>query len=289
MQNITWSEQKQYSNLYLWNTPMQREHRPSHNLCLISWNINGIRSVYRKGFLQWLEAVAPDILCLQEIRAASSPIDDGYLQSLGYFTYWNAGAKAGYSGTALLSLAKPLAVNFGLGDNKFDREGRTIIAEFPNFTLINCYFPNGNRNPDRLSFKLDFYLAFLSKCMQLLACNHRLIVCGDLNTAHKDIDLAHPESHRKKSGFLPEERLWIDKITEAGLIDTFRYFYPGLSGKYTYWSNTTHSRERNSGWRFDYFFIAQNLVEQMVDAFILSEVAYSDHCPVGIRLKATDG
>jgi len=257
----------------------------SKDLSILSWNVNGIRAVYRKGFLTWLASTAPDILCLQETRARSRQLVNDLAQPRGYYAYWNDATRAGYGGTALLSREEPLSIEFGLGDARFDQEGRTIIAEYPDFTLINCYFPNGSRSHSRLSFKLDFYDRFLAKCEELRSQGHTVIFGGDLNTAHKEMDLAHPESNRRKSGFLPEERRWIDKVIEAGYVDTFRYSYPGLCAHYTWWSYTANSRERNVGWRFDYFFIVREAIDRVTDASITSEVTYSDHCPVGILLQ----
>jgi len=212
-------------------------------------------------------------------------LSDDLVQPAGYYAYWNSATRPGYSGTALLSREKPLSVEFGLGEIEFDQEGRTIVAEFPDFTLINCYFPNGNRDYGRLAFKIGFYEAFLAKCEKLRAQGYTLLFGGDLNTAHDEIDLAHPKSNKNRSGFLDEERKLIDKFIEAGYIDTFRYFYPSLTEQYTWWSYTAGSRECNSGWRFDYIFVAREGLARVRDAFIMSDVKYSDHSPVGVRIK----
>ncbi|MEW5961644.1 MAG: exodeoxyribonuclease III, partial [Chloroflexota bacterium] len=190
-----------------------------------------------------------------------------------------------YSGTALLSRRQPLSIQFGLGLAEFDREGRTIIAEYPDFTLLNCYFPNGGRDHSRVPFKLAFYDAFLDKCERLRGQGQPVIFCGDVNTSHHEIDLAHPKANEKTTGFLPEERAWLDKVVEAGYIDTFRHFYPDLAGQYTWWSMPTKARERNIGWRLDYFFVSPDLVGRLVGAFILPDIIGSDHCPVGLRLR----
>jgi exodeoxyribonuclease III len=253
---------------------------------LLSWNVNGIRSVHNKGvFLPWLARAAPDILCLQETRASSDQLPPELAQPAGYFSYWHSGDRKGYSGTALLSRAAPLSVQFGLGLEEFDREGRLIIAEYPTFTLLNCYFPNGGRDHSRLQFKLAYYAAFLNKCEQLRAQGRAIIFCGDVNTAHRPIDLANPRSNQNTSGFLPVERAWLDRFVAAGYVDTFRRFYPDLAGQYTWWLMIARARERNIGWRIDYFFAAQEIIRRVVDAFILPEVTGSDHCPVGIRLE----
>ncbi|MCL0029710.1 exodeoxyribonuclease III [Dehalococcoidia bacterium] len=267
----------------------QRYGTETRNISLFSWNVNGIRAAHRKGFVVWLANTVPDILCLQETRARVSQLNSDLARPTGYYAYWNSAAtRAGYSGTALLSRDKPLSVEFGLGDVRFDQEGRTIIAEYPDFTLVNCYFPNGNSSHSRLLFKLDFYEAFLAKCEELRSEGHTVVFCGDLNTAHKEIDLANPQSNRRKSGFLPEERRWIDRVIETGYVDTFRYLHPSLAEQYTWWSYRAHSRGRNVGWRFDYFFTVREAVERVTDAFIVSEVALCDHCPIGIRLQVNN-
>ena len=255
------------------------------NLTLLSWNVNGVRAIHRKGFLTWLKDAAPDILCLQETKAMESQLPAELGQPAGYHAFWNSAQRKGYSGTALLTREQPLSVQFGLGLEEFDQEGRTIIAKYPLFTLINCYFPNGSRDHSRVPFKLAFYDAFLDKCEQLRRRGQPVIFCGDVNTAHNEIDLAHPKANQKTTGFLPEERTWLDQVVEAGYVDTFRHFHPNLPEQYTWWSMPTRARERNVGWRLDYFFVAQELLEYVTDAFIFPEVMGSDHCPVGLRLK----
>jgi exodeoxyribonuclease-3 len=254
-------------------------------LTLMSWNVNGIRAVHNKGFLDWLAQTAPDILCLQETRAEEGQLAPALAQPPGYRGYWNASRrKKGYSGTALLTRSEPLEVSFGLGVDEFDQEGRTVIARYPAFTLINCYFPNGGRDHGRVPFKLAFYEAFLEKCEALRAQGQAVIFCGDVNTSHQEIDLSHPKANQNTTGFLPAERAWIDRVVEAGYVDTFRYFYPDLPEQYTWWSVPTRARERNIGWRLDYFFIVREALERVTGAFILPDVSGSDHCPVGISL-----
>ena len=253
---------------------------------LLSWNVNGIRAVHNKQiFLPWLARAAPDILCLQETRAGREQLPLELAGPAGYFVYWHSGDRKGYSGTALLSRTEPLSVEFGLGLEEFDREGRLIIAEYPTFTLLNCYFPNGGRDHSRLQFKLAYYEAFLDKCEQLRTQGRAVIFCGDVNTAHRPIDLANPRANQNTSGFLPVERAWLDRLKAAGYVDTFRHFYPELAGQYTWWLMAARARERNIGWRIDYFFAAGEIIRRVVDAFILPEVTGSDHCPVGIRLE----
>lgn len=254
-------------------------------LTLLSWNVNGIRAVVRAGFAEWLAKTAPDILCLQETRAEAHQVSADISEHGGYHTFWNASkARKGYSGTGLMTRQAPLDVQYGLGVEEFDQEGRTIIAEYPGFTLINCYFPNGSRDHSRVPFKMAFYEAFLERCEALRAAGRRVIFCGDVNTAHREIDLARPRENRNTTGFLPEERAWLDRITDLGYVDTFRHFYPELAGQYTWWHQMTAARERNVGWRIDYFFAAPEATGMVEDAFILAEVRGSDHCPVGIRV-----
>lgn len=252
---------------------------------LLSWNVNGVRSIQRKGFLAWLANSGPCILCLQETKASKSQLRRDLAQPEGYYAYWNSAGRAGYSGTALLSREEPISVDFGLGIAEFDQEGRTITAKYVDFTLINCYFPHGGRDHSRIPFKLAFYDAFLSKCEKLRSQGETVIFCGDINTAHKEIDLARPKQNEKNTGFLPEERLWLDKVIKAGYVDTFRHFHPSLVDQYTWWSSRTKAREHNIGWRLDCFFVVSEAIERITDAFILSDVMGSDHCPVGIRLR----
>jgi exodeoxyribonuclease-3 len=260
----------------------------TQTITLLSWNVNGIRAVHKKGFLDWLAEADPDIVCLQETRAEEAQLPAVLAQPAGYHGFWNGSRrKKGYSGTALLTRPEPLDVQFGLGIDEFDQEGRTIIARYPTFTLINCYFPNGGRDHSRVPFKLAFYDAFLEKCEGLRAQGQAVIFCGDVNTSHQEIDLARPKDNRNTTGFLPEERAWIDRVVEAGYVDTFRHFYPDLTGAYSWWSMPTRARERNVGWRLDYFFVAGEGMDRVVDAFITPEVVGSDHCPVGLRLRIT--
>jgi exodeoxyribonuclease III len=254
-------------------------------ITILSWNVNGMRAIHKKGFLTWLAQANPDILCLQETKCDESQLPAEVAHPAGYHALWHCATKKGYSGTALLSREVPLSVQVGLGLPEFDQEGRTIITEYPTFTLINCYFPNGSRDHSRVPFKMAFYEAFLDKCQELRARGQTVIFCGDVNTAHKEIDLAHPKSNQKTTGFLPEERTWMDQLVGAGYVDTFRHFHPNLAGQYTWWSMVTAARARNVGWRIDYFFIAAEGLARVEDAFILPEVMGSDHCPVGIRLR----
>ncbi len=253
-------------------------------LKLISWNVNGIRAIAKKGFHEWLKKENPDILCLQETKAWEEQLDDSLTKIDGYTSYFSEASKKGYSGTAIYTKEKPFSVKHGIGIEKFDSEGRFVIAEYPNFTLFNIYFPNGKRDNERLQYKLDFYEAFQKYADDLTKQGKNVIVCGDVNTAHKEIDLARPKPNEKSSGFLPIEREWIDRFLKAGFIDTLRMFNTNAE-IYTWWDMITRARTRNVGWRIDYFFISQSLKDNITNAYTLPDVMGSDHCPVGIELQ----
>ena len=253
---------------------------------LLSWNINGIRAAERNGFCDWLSREAPDILCLQETKAQPAQLSDALRNPPGYHAFWNHPERKGYSGVAIYTKEKPVKVDFGFTAPHLDLEGRVIMSEYPGFILYNIYFPNGKMGDARLQYKMDFYEAFLDYTRPLRQAGRRLIVCGDFNTAHKEIDLAHPRENAKTSGFLPVERAWMDKFITEGFVDIFRQ-YNKEPGQYTWWDTISRARERNVGWRIDYFFVTENLVASVTSAFIMPEVMGSDHCPVGITLKMT--
>lgn len=246
---------------------------------LLCWNVNGIRAVMKRGFLDWLARESPDVLCLQETKATPSDLPEELLEPTGYYSYWNYPERKGYAGVATFSREKPLKVQNGFGMPEFDREGRVIISEHSGFTLFNIYFPNGKQSEERLKFKLDFYDAFLEYIEPLRLKGEKLIICGDYNTAHQEIDLARPKENSKISGFLPVERVWLDRLVACGYIDTFRHFNKE-SGQYTWWDMKSRARERNVGWRIDYFFVTENLKSHLVKAAIMPEVTGSDHCPI---------
>lgn len=255
-------------------------------LHLYSWNVNGIRSALGKGFLTWFDAVTPDVLCLQEVRAEEHQIDPALLAPLGYQAIWNPSrARKGYSGTAILSRHPVREVEFGLGDEAFDVEGRTIIAHFDDFVLLNAYFPNGRNDLSRVGYKLEFCDLFLERCDRFRAQGRRVVFCGDLNTSHRPIDLARPKENEKNTGFLPEERAWIDRVCEAGYLDTWRLLEPETADRYTWWAMRMRARERNVGWRLDYFFVDDELRDAVRGARIHDQVTGSDHCPVELELE----
>jgi exodeoxyribonuclease-3 len=250
---------------------------------MLSWNVNGMRSVVRKGFLEWLKHQSPDFLCLQETKSRPEQLKSELIEPEGFNTYWNFPERKGYGGVALFSRQVPLRVDYNFPASGLDLEGRIIIARYPDFVLLNVYFPNGKQGDIRLRYKLDFYEAFLGFIDSLKARGSRLIICGDFNTAHSEIDLARPRANAKVSGFLPIERAWMDKLVSHGYIDTLRYFHKE-SGLYSWWDLKTGARDRNVGWRIDYFFITEDLIPALSGAFIMPHVTGSDHCPVGIIL-----
>ncbi|OQX87727.1 exodeoxyribonuclease III [candidate division KSB1 bacterium 4484_87] len=253
---------------------------------LLSWNVNGIRAVHKKNFMEWLHNDQPDILCLQETKAQDDQIPKDISEAEGYEFYHAAAERKGYSGVAMLTKFMPVSVNSGMGIAELDSEGRLLQADFGKFILLNIYFPNGKQSKERLQYKMDFYDAFLDYADRLRAEGKKIIICGDVNTAHKEIDLAHPKENEKRSGFLPEERAWIDRLLAHGFVDTFRMFVKE-GGHYSWWDMRTRARDRDIGWRIDYFFVSEDLTGDVKNAFIEKEVLGSDHCPVGIELDAS--
>lgn len=253
-------------------------------LRLISWNVNGIRAAYKKGLLDWFKKEKPDILCIQETKAHPEQLTEDLLSVDGYKSFFSSAEKKGYSGVVTYSRSEPVGVKNGLGVKKFDSEGRFIITEYKEFFLFNIYFPNGKASKERLDYKMEFYETFLKHLKKLLKQGKKIVICGDVNTAHKEIDIARPKENEKISGFLPIERKWIDRFLGTGFIDTFRVFNQEPDN-YTWWDMITRARERNVGWRIDYFYISENLRKNLKSAFILSNVMGSDHCPIGIELK----
>jgi exodeoxyribonuclease-3 len=246
--------------------------------------VNGLRAIYRKGFPDWLMKDSPDILCLQETKLREDQVPEGLKDPLDYLSYFSSGDRSGHGGVALFTRSRPQAVRLGLGIEGFDDEGRAIVADYEEFLLFNVYFPNGKASSQRLQYKLEFYDRFLDLVDGLKAKGKRIVICGDLNTAHREIDLARPKQNEKVSGFLPVERAWMDKLISHGFLDTFRLFCQEAD-HYSWWDIKTRSRERNVGWRIDYFFVSDDLRDNVESAFILKEVPGSDHCPVGIELK----
>lgn len=245
---------------------------------LISWNVNGLRAVLGKGFLDFFDAEKPDILCLQETKLSEGQLD---LELEGYIPYFNYAEKKGYSGTAVYTRIKPLNVTYGIGIDVHDHEGRVITLEFPGCYLVNVYVPNSQKELARLQYRMEWEDAFRNYVVSLDKIKP-VIICGDLNVAHKEIDLKNPKSNRMNAGFTDEERNKFTELLEAGFIDTFRHFYPDKEGAYTWWSYMFKAREKNAGWRIDYFCVSKKLEDKIKDAIIYSHVLGSDHCPVGL-------
>ncbi len=247
---------------------------------LVSWNVNGLRACVKKGFLDYFEDVDADIFCVQEIKLQEGQID---LDLRNYYQYWNYAKKKGYSGPAVFTKDKPLSVKYGLGIEEHDNEGRVITLEFEDFYLVNVYTPNSQRELARLDYRMNWEDDFRNYLKELDFIKP-VILCGDLNVAHKEIDLKNPSSNKKNAGFTDEERGKMTKLLGSGFIDTFRYFYPDKEDAYTWWSYITRARERNAGWRIDYFIVSERLKDRLKDAQIHSEIMGSDHCPVVLEI-----
>ncbi|PCI36349.1 MAG: exodeoxyribonuclease III [Elusimicrobia bacterium] len=257
----------------------------SKNYRVLSWNVNGIRAVAKKGFLEWLPSSKGDIVCLQETKALPEQLTDEIKNIKKYRSSFHSAERKGYSGVAIYSKPEVRTIEGSLGEPEFDREGRVLVHHYPEFTIFNVYFPNGKSRQDRLDYKMRFYAWFLNLMKRYRRKGIKnLVVCGDVNTAHKEIDLSRPKENSKTSGFLPEERAWIDKFLEAGFIDTFREFDTG-GENYTWWDMITRARDRNVGWRIDYFFISESLRKNLKSARILPDIMGSDHCPIEIQLQ----
>lgn len=253
---------------------------------IVSWNVNGLRSLAKDGYWEsFLTATKPDIFCLQETKAEPGQLSEAFLSPAGYSAFFSSSeVRKGYSGVALYSRVEPLRVIYGMGIKEFDQEGRVVGAEFDDFWLINAYFPNGGQGPERLDYKLRFYDAFLT-FIEKLRREKPVIFCGDVNTAHEEIDLARPKENEENTGFLPEERAWIDEVVDAGYIDTYRHFHPHTKEAYSYWDMKTRARDRNVGWRLDYFFASSELAARIKKAEIHPDIFGSDHCPISITLS----
>lgn len=251
---------------------------------IVTWNVNGIRAALGKGALERVWDLAPDVLCLQEVKARPEQLTAEQAGQLKLPHIWNPAGRAGYSGVATLYKEAPLEVQLGLGEPKFDAEGRVISTLHPGFRLFNIYFPNGQRGHDRVEFKLEFYAVLLDLCDKLNEKGENLIITGDFNTAHMPIDLKNPKSNEKTSGFLPEEREWVQKFLDHGFVDIYRRLYPDRI-QYTWWTYISNARARNVGWRIDYFLVSEALVPRVQDVVIHDNIPGSDHCPVELVLK----
>lgn len=246
---------------------------------ICSWNVNGIRAAASKGLVEWIKFVDADIVCIQETKADESQLDDNIRNIANYKSYWNSGEKKGYSGVAIYTKKEPISVKYGFGIERFDCEGRILEAEYTDFTLFNIYFPNGQMSEERLKYKLDFYDAALDYFDRLKNDGRNLIICGDYNTAHTEMDIKNAKANEKYSGFLPIERQWLDKFISHGYADTFRRLHPNEI-KYSWWSYRFNARAKNVGWRIDYFFVNESFMDRVKESEILNDVQGSDHCPI---------
>lgn len=250
---------------------------------ITTWNINGIRAAIKKGAISWMQSEDIDVFCLQEVKARREQLPGDLSDLQNYSCYWNAAERPGYSGVAVYSRIAPMEIVYGLGIERFDNEGRVIRMRFPGFYLYNIYFPNGQRGNGRVDYKLDFYACLLDQCDALRASGDQVVITGDFNTAHREIDLAHPKANMLTSGFLAEERAWIDQYLEHGFVDVYRQLYPDRV-QYTWWTFISNARSRNVGWRLDYYLVTDGLVDQVQDVIIHDAVMGSDHCPVSLLL-----
>lgn len=248
---------------------------------LISWNVNGIRAALKKGFMDFFEDVEADIFCLQETKLSAGQLD---LELEGYHQYWNYAEKKGYSGTAVFTKEEPIHVSYGIDMEEHDKEGRVITCEYEDFFLVTCYTPNSQRGLARLDYRMEWEEDF-RKYLNMLDQVKPVVLCGDLNVAHKEIDLKNPAANRKNAGFSDEERSQFQNLLDAGYTDTFRYLYPDAEDRYSWWSYITKARERNAGWRIDYFVVSERLAEDIVEADIRDDIMGSDHCPVYLELE----
>lgn len=253
---------------------------------IICWNVNGLRAAHKKGAFDWLVRQGADAFCLQETKSTPDQLPPEVLSPDGYASYFSwPKEKKGYSGVAIYAKRRPDMVTEGVGVPELDQEGRILTAHFGDFVLMTVYFPNGGGGPERLDYKLRYYDAFLGHADRLRAQGKKVVFCGDVNTAHKEIDLARPKENVGNTGFLPIEREWLDKVVGHGWVDAFRHFEPDTAGAYTYWDMKTFARERNVGWRIDYFFVAPELMPHVRKFEIHADVPGSDHCPISLEIE----
>ena len=251
---------------------------------IITWNVNGIRAIQKKGFLDWLSETNPDILCLQETKAHPDQLDDALKEMDSYRTFWASAQKKGYSGLATYTKPEPTSVDF-LGEDAFDGEGRVQVIEYSEYCLVNAYFPNSQEKGKRIDYKIAFCEALLARCQEIEASGKGVILCGDYNIAHQAIDLHDPARNEGNPGYLPAERAWMDRFIDAGFVDCFRLFCDEPD-QYTWWSYRLRARERNRGWRIDYHCVSASLVDKIESCEIMDQVMGSDHCPVRLTLKS---
>ncbi len=252
---------------------------------IVSWNVNGIRAAQKAGFLGWMDGVQADVVCLQEIKATPEQLEPALVNPLGYHSFWHPAQKPGYSGVAIYSRQEPLRVHTGMGVPEVDAEGRVLAAEYADFAVISSYFPNSQREHTRLPYKLMFCREMLRFCRSFEERGKSVVLCGDFNIAHREIDLRNPKQNENNAGFLPQERAWMEEFLQAGFVDTFREQNPGLAGAYTWWSYRPGVREKNIGWRLDYHVVSRAIYDRVKNADIHASTRGSDHCPVSLELR----
>lgn len=250
---------------------------------IISYNVNGLRSAMSKGWMDWLKAAQPDVLCLQELKADPSQLPLDVFKELGYHTYWHPAEKKGYSGVAIFSKDEPLNVTVGCGIPRYDREGRVLRADFGNYSVMSVYFPSGSSGDERQAFKMEFLADFVPYVQEVRVAYPHIVLCGDVNICHQAIDIHNPVSNKNSSGFLPEERAWLDGFIKSGYVDSFRNFH-AEPHQYTWWSFRFNARKQNKGWRIDYQLVSEALASKMLRAAILADAVHSDHCPTLLEL-----
>ena len=252
---------------------------------LISWNVNGLRAVINKGFEEFFKEINADIFCIQETKMQEEQLEEKINTIFdGYKMYWNSAEKKGYSGTAIFSKKEPVNIKYGIGIEEHDKEGRVITLEFEKFYMVNCYTPNSKRELERLDYRMIWEEDFRNYLLELNK-KKPVILCGDLNVAHKEIDLKNPKTNRRNAGFTDEEREKMTELLNSGFVDSFRYLYPDKTDKYTWWSYMFKAREKNAGWRIDYFIVSDNIKDKIKESYIFSEIMGSDHCPVGLDIE----
>ncbi|MDR0970787.1 MAG: exodeoxyribonuclease III [Bacteroidales bacterium] len=252
---------------------------------IISYNVNGIRAAVKKGFISWLQQESPDVICIQETKAQEDQMPTEELNAIGYNCYYFSAKKKGYSGVAIFSKQKPDNVVYGMGIEKYDNEGRMIRADFGDKSIISVYHPSGTSGEERQAFKMQWLEDFQKFIEELSKTRSKLIICGDYNICHQEIDIFDPKGNKNNSGFLPEERQWIDSFIKSGYIDSFRYIYPQKKDMYSWWSYRFNARKNNRGWRIDYSMVTDNMKENIKDASILMDVFHSDHCPISLTIN----
>ncbi len=251
---------------------------------LISWNVNGLRAIINKGFEEFFKGINADIFCIQETKMQEEQLEEKINTIFdGYKMYWNSAEKKGYSGTAIFSKKEPVNIKYGIGIEEHDKEGRVITLEFEKFYMVNCYTPNSKRELERLDYRMIWEEDFRNYLLELNK-KKPVILCGDLNVAHKEIDLKNPKTNRRNAGFTDEEREKMTELLNSGFVDSFRYLYPDKADKYTWWSYMFKAREKNAGWRIDYFIVSDRIKDKINESYIFSEIMGSDHCPVGLDI-----